>query len=232
MAPRPAKTGAGGRAAKAGAKKAPRGEKSRKAAERRRKPDNAADREASFSFLLSHPVRVQILAAAHRQPISPSGFARAHDLEAHQVAEHFRRLEEYGAIKLLRIEDGPRGSRRKVYVGVKRGIISAKEWHTLDDSVQKELATAGLQDFIVVSAQAIHTGSFSRRKNFVFTWDEPTLDPIAWRKLAKMCSLLWAKIPALEEESEMRQGADGPALFKAVVGLAAFEAPEPIDTGD
>lgn len=231
MAPRPAKTGAGGRAAEAGAKGA-KGKKPRKAAERRKKPDNADERRASLSLLLSHPVRVQILAAAHRQPTSPSGFAREHDLEAHQVAEHFRRLEEYGAIKLLKIEDGPRGSRIKVYVGVKRGIITTKEWQALNTSVQKELAAAGLQDFVVVSAQAIETGSFSSQDDFVLTWDEANLDMIAWRKTAKMFRLLWAKIPALEEESEMRREKDGAPLFKAVIGLAAFEAPKPIETED
>jgi hypothetical protein len=237
MAPRPAKTGAGGGAAKDGASKAKakasKGKgRPKSAVERRKKPGNAVEREANFAFLLGHPARVQILAAAHRRPTSPSGFARAHDLKTHQVAGHFRLLEEYGAIKLLKIEDGPRGSRIKMYVGVKRGIISAKQWDTLSETVQKELARAGLQDFIVVSAQAIETGSFSKRKNFVFTWDEAEVDEIAWNKLAEMERLLWAKVPALEEESKMRQGADSPALFKAVVGLAAFEASEEIDAED
>lgn len=229
MAPRPAKTGAGGGAAKDGASKAKANASKGKgrpknAAERRKKPGNAVEREANFAFLLGHPTRVQILAAAHRRPTSPSGFARAHDLKTHQVAGHFRLLEEYGALKLLKIEDGPRGSRIKMYVGVKRGIISAKQWDTLSETVQKEVAGAGLQDFVVVSAQAIEAGSFSKRKNFVFTWDEAEMDEIAWNKLTKMERLLWAKVPALEEESKVRQGTNSPPLFKVVVGLAAFEA--------
>jgi predicted transcriptional regulator len=224
MGARPAKAGAGDGAAKAEPKKA------KKAADSRKTPGSREERKASLSFLLSHPVRVQILAAAHRKPISPSGFAREHDLRASQVAEHFRRLAEYGALVLLRTEPGARGQQRKVYVGAKRGIITTAEWQTLTESVQKDLAAAGLQDFVVVTAQAIETGSFNSQEGVVMTWDEVGLDAIAWNKLTKMLRLVWAKIPALEEESELRNDKAGKALLKAVVGLAAFEAPTPVET--
>ena len=43
--------------------------------------------KASLAKLLSHPTRVQILAAAHRQAISPSEFARAHGQTVSSVAQ-------------------------------------------------------------------------------------------------------------------------------------------------
>jgi DNA-binding transcriptional ArsR family regulator len=220
MAPRLAKARAGGRAGKGGAKRAESTAKSGKAAARR----NA--RKASLAFLLSHPVRVQILAAAHREEISPSGFAREHGLETSSVAEHFRRLADYGAIKLVKKEP-VRGSVRHLYVGTKRGIITAKDWETLPASVQSDIAAAGLTDFVVVTAEAIDTGSFNNRSDFVLTWDEVELDDIGWNKLTEMLRLIWAKVPALQEESEMRQAKADEPTMKAIIGLAAYEAPKP-----
>jgi DNA-binding transcriptional ArsR family regulator len=187
-----------------------------------------SERKASLAFLLSHPIRVQILAASHRAPISPSGFAREHDLKTTSVAEHFRKLAEYGAIKLLRKEP-VRGSVRHLYVGTKRGVITAKDWESLPASVQSDIAAAGLSDFVVVTAEAIDRGSFHKRPDFVLTWDEAELDEIAWGKLTKMLKLLWTKVPALEEETEMRRERGSSGTMKAIVGLAAFEAPTPAE---
>src|SRR5690349_15109998 len=108
-------------------------------------PPAASERKASLAKLLSHPTRVQILAAAHRQAISPSEFARAHGQSTSSVAEHFRKLADYGAIKLIRLEP-VRGSVRHMYVGAKRGIITARDWQELPESVQRsEEHTSELQ---------------------------------------------------------------------------------------
>ncbi|MDX6609392.1 MAG: hypothetical protein QOF85_1317 [Solirubrobacterales bacterium] len=220
MAPRPAKAKAGSKAGKGGARRTG-------PAAKEDSTTAPAVRKASLAFLLSHPVRVQILAAAHREAISPSEFARAHGLETSSVAEHFRRLAGYGAIKLIRKEP-VRGSVRHLYVGTKRGVITAKDWQTLPESVQSDIAAAGLQDFLVVAAHAIDTGSFTARGDFVLTWDEVELDDLGWDKLAKMLRLLWTKVPGLEEEAAMRRAKTGERGMKAIVGLAAFEAPKPI----
>jgi hypothetical protein len=217
---RPAGSKAGGKAGRKGAKHATRAKAGAKAEALRN------ERKASLAFLLAHPIRVQILAASHRAPVSPSGFAREHDLKTTSVAEHFRRLAEYGAIKLLRTEP-VRGSVRHLYVGTKRGVITAKDWENLPASVQSDIAAAGLTDFVVVTAEAIDSGSFNARPSFVLTWDEAALDEIAWDKLTKMLKLVWTKVPALEEETELRKGKAGDV--RAIIGLAAFEAPKPPD---
>jgi len=188
----------------------------------------ASERKASLAKLLSHPVRVQILAAAHRRAISPSEFAKEHGLSTSGVAEHFRKLADYGAIKLVRLEP-VRGSVRHMYVGVKHGIITARDWQELPESVQGDIAAAGLQDFLGVAAHAIETGSFTARGDFVLTWDEAELDEIAWKTLTKMLGLVWAKVPSLEEETAMRKTRKGGSTMKAIVGLAAFEAPAPAE---
>lgn len=121
---------------------------------------------------------------------------------------------------------------RHLYVGTKRGVITAKDWQSLPASVQSDIAAAGLTDFVVVTAEAIDTGSFRNRGDFVLTWDEAKLDEIGWSKLTKMLRLVWTKVPALEEESEMRQEETGEPGMKAIIGLAAFEAPEPVEPDD
>lgn len=186
--------------------------------------------KTSLAKLLSHSTRVQILAAAHRQAISPSEFARAHGLTTSSVAQHFKKLADYGAIKLVRKEP-VRGSVRHMYVGAKRGILTESDWQTLPESVQGDLAVAGLQDFVGVTAHAIETGSFTDRDDFVFTWDEVELDEIAWKTLTQMLTLLWERAASLEEESEVRKQRSGERGMKAILGLAAFEAPKPTSPG-
>jgi DNA-binding transcriptional ArsR family regulator len=185
--------------------------------------------KASLAKLLSHSTRVQILAAAHRQAISPSEFAREHGLTTSSVAQHFRKLADYGAIKLVRKEP-VRGSVKHMYVGTKRGILTEADWQTLPESVQSDLATAGLQDFIGVTVHAIEAGSFTERDDFVFTWDEVELDELAWKTLTQMLTLLWKKTTSLEEESAVRRAQSGEKGFKAVVGLAAYGAPRPAES--
>src|SRR3954451_23446741 len=94
--------------------------------------------KASLAKLFSHPTRVQILAAAHRQAISPSEFARAHGQTVSSVAQHFKKLAAYGAIELVR-EEPVRGSVKHLYIGTKRGILTAADWQTLPESVQGDL---------------------------------------------------------------------------------------------
>lgn len=182
--------------------------------------------KASLAKLLSNPKRVQILAAAHREAISPSEFARAHGLTTSSVAEHFKKLADYGAIKLVKKEP-VRGSVRHMYVGTKRGILTAADWQTLPESVQSDIAGAGLQDFIGVAVHALEEGTFTERSDFVLTWDEVKLDEAGWQALTQMLGLVWKKVPRLEEEAEMRRAKSGEKGMKAIVGLAAFGAPKP-----
>lgn len=182
--------------------------------------------KASLAKLLSNPKRVQILAAAHREAISPSEFARAHGLTTSSVAEHFKKLADYGAIKLVKKEP-VRGSIRHLYVGTKRGILTAADWQTLPESVQSDIASAGLQDFIDIAVHAIEDGSFAARSDFVLTWDELDLDEAGWQALTQMLGLVWKKVPRLEEEAAMRKQRSGEKGMKAIVGLAAFGAPQP-----
>jgi DNA-binding transcriptional ArsR family regulator len=182
--------------------------------------------KATLAKLLSNPKRVQILAAAHRQAISPSEFARAHGLTTSSVAEHFKKLADYGAIKLVKKEP-VRGSIRHLYVGTKRGILTAADWQTLPESVQGDIASAGLQDFIGVAVHAIEEGTFTERSDFVLTWDEVELDEAGWQALTQMLALVWKKVPRLEEEAAMRRERSREKAVKAIVGLAAFGAPQP-----
>jgi DNA-binding transcriptional ArsR family regulator len=182
--------------------------------------------QATMAKVLAHPTRLQILAVAHQRAISPSEFGRAHGLTTSNASHHFKKLVDYGAIKLVR-EEPVHGSVRHMYVGTKRAIFTETEWPTLPESIQTGLAAATLDDFVNVAARAIDIGTFTAREDFVFTWDEAKLDEIAWKKLGKMLRLVWQKVPSLEEETATRKRGTGGKPVRTVVGLAAFEAPAP-----
>lgn len=199
--------------------------KTRKGAKRPRKLKTRPEPktgQANMQKAMGHPTRLQILAVAHQRPISPSQFAKAHDKTLGSVAYHFRKLREYEAIKLWKLEPTG-GSARHMYVGTKRAIYTESEWPKFPESIQAGLAGATLEDFVGVTGQAIESGAFTGREDFVFTWDELELDTISWTKLGKMLRLVWQKVPSLEDETEIRVEAGGEKPFRVIVGLAAFE---------
>jgi DNA-binding transcriptional ArsR family regulator len=189
-------------------------------------PPSREEEQAQMAKALGHPTRLKILTVAHQRAISPSEFAREHDMVTGTVSHHFKKLVEWGAIKLVKKEPVS-GSTRHMYVGTKRAIYTEKAWPEFPESVQSGLATATLQELFRVMSLSIDSGVFTARDDFTFTWEEVPLDEIAWKKLWSILRLVWQKVPALVEESEARAEQTGEKLLKAVVGLIAFEAAEP-----
>lgn len=189
-------------------------------------PPSREEERAQMASALGHPTRLMILTVAHQRAISPSEFAREHDMKTGTVAHHFKKLVEWGAIKLVKKEPVS-GSTRHMYVGTKRAIYTEKAWPEFPESVQNGLATATLQELFRVMSLSIDSGIFTARDDFTFTWEEVPFDEIAWKKFWEILRLVWQKVPVLVEESEARAEASGEKLMKAVVGLIAFEAAEP-----
>lgn len=180
----------------------------------------------TWAKAIAHPTRLQILAASHQGEISPADFAKDHEMPTGTAAFHFKKLRECEAIELVR-EERVSGSVRHVYVGSKRALYTKSDLSRVPESIQTGLVGAALEDFVGVAVQAIESGTFTARGDFVLTWDEIRLDEIAWTKLGKMLRLVLKKVPSLEEESEGRMASGGDNGFTAAVGLAAFELPWP-----
>ncbi len=212
------------RSAKAGSKSA-KSHKTNRSREKSQPQLKRAAEQAKMAKARAHPTRLQILAVAHQRPISPSEFAKSHDMPIGTAAHHFRKLVEYGALKLVKKEPAS-GSVRHMYVGTMRAIYMESEWPTLSESRQSGLVSATLEDFVGVTVDAIESGGFNNRDDFVFTWDEVELDEVAWKKLGEMLRLVWKKVPSLEEETAARKNQGNSDGFTVVVGLAAFELPK------
>lgn len=210
--------------------KAGRGAKRRTAVTKTNRSSKAQPKatagKTTMAKALAHPTRLQILAAAHQGEISPSEFAKAHDMPTGTAAHHFKKLVECEALELVR-EERVHGSIRHLYVGTKRAIYTESELSSFPESIQTGLAGAALQDFTGVAIDAIEAGTFTGREDYVLTWDEIELDEVAWKKLGQMLRLVLKKVPSLEEESAARKQAGGDKGFTAAVGLAAFELPWP-----
>jgi len=181
--------------------------------------------DVRWAKALAHPLRVHILAAAHRRVLSPSEFARESGEPLRRVAGHFKRLVEYGALQRVG-ERQVRGAVEHFYTGTKRAIFTEADWQTLPESVQGGIAGAALQDFVGVTVQAIQSGTFMARDDVVFTWDEVELDEEGMRATIELLELVWKKIASLEEDAATRMAKSGEKPVNAIVGLAGYEAPE------
>lgn len=210
------------------AAKAAQGRKKRGTVTKTKRSSSAKAKAAPMTWAkaIAHPTRLQILAASHQGEISPAEFAKEHEMPTGTAAFHFKKLRECEAIELVR-EERVNGSVRHVYVGSKRALYAKSDLSRVPESIQSGLVGAALEDFVGVAVQAIESGTFTARGDFVLTWDEIQLDEIAWTKLGKMLRLVLKKVPSLEEESQGRMASGGGKPLTAAVGLSAFELPWP-----
>ncbi len=186
-------------------------------------PPSREAEKAQMAKALGHPTRLRILTVARQRAISASEFAKESGLKTSSVGYHFKKLAEYGALKLAR-EEKVGGSTRYMYVGTKCAIYAAPAF---SESAQTGLLTTGLDGLVRVMSRSIETGTFIRRDDFTFNWEEVILDEIAWKTLRSILRLLWKKIPTLAKESKARLEDSNDGKLQSIIGLIAFEAAEP-----
>jgi DNA-binding transcriptional ArsR family regulator len=175
---------------------------------------------------LSHPMRLSILSAATVEgTISPSDFARSHDLSVGMVSHHFRALVKHGALELVE-EVKVRGSIKHIYRATRRAIFGKADWPQVADLLKGPLVGAALYDFTQIASASIEAGTFQARDDFVFTWEPVTLDELGWLALARKFSQTWAWVQSVQEESAVRLEKTGEEGLTAVSALAIFETPK------
>jgi|RhiMetdeSRZDD1v2_1073273.scaffolds.fasta_scaffold200717_2 AraC-like DNA-binding protein len=173
---------------------------------------------------LAHPMRISILAVANLRAVSPAEFAREHGIPVQKVSYHFRALEKYGALELVN-ERPVRGAVEHFYKGTRRAIFGKADWQEIPESVKGGLAGATLQDFVSTTVQAIETGTFQARDDFVFTWEAINLDEKGWKAMVEKMKETWTWIASLEEQAAARLAESGEDPIPVVAAVAGYETP-------
>jgi len=187
--------------------------------------------------ILSHPLRVRLLATANETDVSAVSFVRggyAKGLLDHleegtavsQVAYHFRKLLKAGCVEVVE-HHVRRGAVENVYRGVARASFTPEEWKSLDQERREEISGVVLQGLMARAESAVLEGTFDARDDRWLAWVQMALDEQGWDEICELCTRMLDDVERVRETAEERLGrAEEPVQTTPFTwGMLSFESP-------
>jgi DNA-binding transcriptional ArsR family regulator len=159
---------------------------------------------------LTHPLRIQILAALDERTASPSELADELKAPLGNVSYHVRQLAALGLIKLVK-RTPRRGAIEHHYKAVGRPQISDDAWAGTPPTVKNAVMGAALGDLGTAVTAAAAAGGFSRADTHL-NRAQVTVDERGWKDIDKELSATVARVQKIVDDSGKRlakAGQDG-----------------------
>ena len=179
---------------------------------------------------LTHPLRIQILAALDERTASPSELADELDAPLGNVSYHVRQLAGLGLIKLVK-RTPRRGAIEHHYKAVGRPQITDDAWAGTPATVKDAVVGAALGDLGTAVTSAAAAGGFSRPDAHL-TRTQVSVDEKGWKDLDKELNATLARVQKIADDSAKRlakAGQDGEqdaTVVMMLFGSADAEAAE------
>src|SRR3954452_18574298 len=183
---------------------------------------------------LTHPLRIQILAALDERTASPSELADELGAPLGNVSYHVRQLAGLGLIKLVK-RTPRRGAIEHHYKAVGRPQMSDGAWAGTPATVKDAVVGAALGDLGTAVSSAAAAGGFSRPDAHL-TRTQVTLDERGWKDLDSELNATLARVQKIADASAKRLAKAGEeAADPATVVMMLFgpgdEQPEASSNG-
>ena len=175
---------------------------------------------------LTHPLRIQILAALDERTASPSELADELDAPLGNVSYHVRTLTDLGLLKLVRRRTR-RGAVEHYYRATGRATVSDQAWAQVPGVVRRSMVGVALEQAIEHAVAAVGSGGFDSDGTSV-TRHSVTLDETGVQELCDALAKLHDELPGIEERSAERiESGSGEARSTGLVTMLfdAAEAP-------
>jgi DNA-binding transcriptional ArsR family regulator len=159
---------------------------------------------------LTHPLRIQILAALDERTASPSELADELKAPLGNVSYHVRQLAGLGLIKLVK-RTPRRGAIEHHYKAVGRPQITDDAWAGTPATVKNAVVGAALGDLGTAVTAAAAAGGFSRADAHL-TRTQVTVDERGWKDIDKELNATLARVQRIVDDSAKRlakAGQDG-----------------------
>src|SRR3954452_8173296 len=170
---------------------------------------------------LTHPLRIQILAALDERTASPSELADELKAPLGNVSYHVRQLAGLGLIKLVK-RTPRRGAIQHHYKAVGRPQITADAWAGTPATVKNAVVGAALGDLGTAVTAAPAAGGFSRADSHL-TRTQVQLDERGWKELDKELNAALKRVQKIADDSGKRRGkASDDATQDATVVMMLF----------
>jgi DNA-binding transcriptional ArsR family regulator len=170
---------------------------------------------------LTHPLRIQILAALDERTASPSELADELGAPLGNVSYHVRQLAGLGLIKLVK-RTPRRGAIEHHYKAVGRPQITDDAWAGTPTTVKDAVVGAALGDLGTAVTSAAAAGGFSRPDAHL-TRTQLTVDEKGWKDLDKELNATLARVQRITDDSAKRLAkASGDGEQAATVVMMLF----------
>jgi len=169
---------------------------------------------------LTHPLRIQILAALDERTASPSELADELGAPLGNVSYHVRQLAGLGLIKLVK-RTPRRGAIEHHYKAVGRPQMSESAWAGTPATVKDAVVGSALGDLGTAVSSAAAAGGFSRPDSHL-TRTQVTLDARGWKDLDNELNATLARVQKIADASGKRlakAGEDGAEAATVVMML-------------
>lgn len=183
---------------------------------------------------LTHPLRIQILAALDERTASPSELADELGAPLGNVSYHVRQLAGLGLIKLVK-RTPRRGAIEHHYKAVGRPQISDDAWAGTSATVKDAVVGSALNDLGTAVSSAAASGGFSRTDAHL-TRTQVTLDGKGWKDLDNELHATLARVQKIADASAKRlakaeDGAEPATVVMMLFGTADGEPAEASSNG-
>ena len=134
---------------------------------------------------IGHPVRALILAEANDRVMSPSQFAKRHDLDLSAVSYHFRELEKYGCLEEVATV-AVRGANQHFFKATRGALFDGKVWEQLPETVRNRWSGKTMTHLLEAISEAMLEETFDERKDRALAWNKQILDEQGWQKIVEI----------------------------------------------
>lgn len=182
--------------------------------------------DARLVKMLSHPLRVQILAILEQRVASPSEIAQELDASLGVVSYHVRRLEGLGMIKLVR-KTPRRGAIEHYYRADAKHHIPEEAWAKVPGIVKQAMAGSTLGEISAQVNAAAAGGGFDADDAHM-SLSKLMLDEQGWQAVARELDKALERVDRIHSESleRLRKG-DEEGGREAMVAMMLFERAKP-----
>jgi hypothetical protein len=134
---------------------------------------------------IGHPVRALILAESNNRVMSPSQFAKRHDLDCSLVSYHFRVLEKYGCLEEV-AKVPVRGANQHFFKATRQTLFDGQVWDQMPETVRNRWSSKTMTHLLEAIAEAMTEETFDEREDRALAWDKTILDERGWQTIANI----------------------------------------------
>lgn len=180
--------------------------------------------DGELAKAIAHPTRAQILAEANERVMSPSQFAKRHELDVSRVAYHFRQLEKFECLEIV-AEVPVRGSTEHFYKATRRALFDGKAWDNLPETIKNKISGRTVTDLLGAVAEAMLEETFDERDDRHLAWDKVLVDRQGWSEIEGIFRDAIYKTLKAASDSELRLAESDEEAVLASWGYLFFKSP-------